>query len=84
MCTTLEEEGKVDPRDCKKLRELVLEVVGTEETGDLVEDACIHFFQTFLGKKSLSLEIFKTLKKKYGNLSQSLAQKIFSSVKRVI
>jgi hypothetical protein len=57
----LQLEGKVEIGACKKLRELVLEVVGTEETGAQVEDACIHFLQTFMGQKSLSLEIFKSL-----------------------
>jgi len=81
LCNTLEEEGKVDPAACRKVRELVLEVVGTEETSAQVDDACIHLFQTFVGQKSLSLDMFKSLKLKYGGLSQSLAQKIFASVR---
>ena len=81
--TTLEQESKIDTEVFKKMRGLVLEVIGSEETGAAVDDACVHFLQLFIEQKSLTMELFRSLKLKYGSISQGAAQKIFATVKEM-
>ena len=77
--------SSADAEKCGKLRQLVQEVVGTEESAaGVLDDACIHFVQTFAEQQRLSLDVFKGLKLKYGSLSQNNAQKMFAIVKEIV
>ena len=77
--------SSADAEKCGKLRQLVQDVVGTEESAaGVLDDACIHFVQTFAEQQRLSLDVFKGLKLKYGSLSQNNAQKMFAIVKEIL
>ena len=69
--------------DCRQLRHLVQTVIGSEEAGDTLDDACVDFLVMMTDQQRMTLELFKSLKLKYGNLSQNSAQKIFSLSKEV-
>ena len=68
---------------CKQLRQLVQDVIGSEEGSDVLDAACLDFVQLLADHQRMSLDLFKSLKLKYGNLSQNNAQKIFSHAKEL-
>merc|ERR1712098_433906 len=69
---------------CRQLRQLVADIVGTEESvAGVLDDACLHFLQTFIDEQRLSLSVYKQLELKYGNLPQSSAEKIFRASKEI-
>ena len=81
----LEQKSGDSEAKCKELRQLVLGVVGSEESADgVLDDACMDFVQELADKQRLTLDIFKSLKLKYGNLTQNNAQKIFGLVKELV
>ena len=68
---------------CTQLRQLVQDVIGSEEGSDVLDAACLDFVQSMADHQRMSLDLFKSLKLKYGNLSQNNAQKIFSHAKEL-
>ena len=47
---------------CGQFRALVSPVVGSEESSDLLDEACLDLMKTFSQPARLTLEIFKTTK----------------------
>ena len=68
---------------CSKFRLLVLAVVGTEESTEMVDAACLDFLQAF-NQKKLTLDLFKKTKVKYGNLTQGSAEKLFRLTREIL
>ena len=69
---------------CGQFRALVSPVVGSEESSDLLDEACLDLMKTFSQPARLTLEIFKTTKLKYANLSQTTAEKMFRLAKEIV
>ena len=67
----------------KQLRQLVQAVIGSEEGSEVLDAACLDFVQHMGAHQRMTLDLFKSMKLKYGNLSQTNAQKIFSQAKEL-
>ena len=81
MCQSVGLEGE---DKCGQFRGLVRTLVGSEESSDLLDSACLDLMQIFSQQARLTLEIFKTTKLKYGNLSQTNAEKMFRLAKEIV
>ena len=71
-------------RQVRDMRELVLEVVGSDATPGQADTACLAFLQALLPLDQLNLEVWRRLKKEHGTLSQGQTEKIFRSVKELV
>ena len=81
FCQSVGGEGEAR---CAQFRGLARAVVGSEESSDLLDEACLDLVQIFSQHARLTLEIFKTIKLKYGTLSQTNAEKMFRLSKEIL
>ena len=84
FCQSVGGESGEGGAKCGQFRDLVRALVGSEESSDLLDSACLDLLQIFSQQARLTLEIFKTTKLKYGNLSQTNAEKMFRLSKEIV
>ena len=68
----------------RRLRALVLEVVGSESTPGQADTACLHLLQTLLREKKLGVTVMRGLKRQYGGISQAQAEKVLVTVQELV
>ena len=83
VSTQLGEVG-ADMGAVRQLRDQVRDLLGTEETSELVDSAALHFLSSLYTKQRFSMEILRTLKSQYGGLTQATAEKLHRKVMKIV